>query len=260
MSGAKTFNKLLKIAKTDPDILGFVVGGSRGKGNTNKFSDYDLAFIVKDNKLKAFEKRYPYPHIEKDVSIYLFGYTEYLTQHRKWEFLDEWIRSAATSEKLLVDKTKTLQKAQTERSLIPKDKLRKYVSMNIGAYINYVYRSIKSFRKGETLAARIQAVESLSPFLYVAFALDERRPRPYYDYLRFELKQHPLKSLPISSNGLLESMSKIVNSGNIKTQQRLFKMFEKVCRKRGFGKVFDDWNPDSIELIKKYDKKVIEQD
>jgi hypothetical protein len=69
-----------------------------------------------------------------------------------------------------------------EKGRIPKDKIHDYVSSKLDAYINYVYRSLKCFRDGNIIGARLKASKSIHFFLNVIFGL-EGKITPHYKYL-----------------------------------------------------------------------------
>ena len=50
------FNHLREEAENDPNVIGFFLGGSRGKGFVTEHSDYDVYIIVKDGFLKSYMK------------------------------------------------------------------------------------------------------------------------------------------------------------------------------------------------------------
>ena len=50
------FKELIEEAKNDPNVIGFFLGGSKGKGRETKFSDYDIQVIVKDNVATTYKK------------------------------------------------------------------------------------------------------------------------------------------------------------------------------------------------------------
>ena len=57
------FEKILKESKKNPDIIGLVLVGSRGKGFENEYSDYDMVMVVKDEKVDELKQKY------KDIII-----------------------------------------------------------------------------------------------------------------------------------------------------------------------------------------------
>ena len=163
----------------------------------------------------------------------------------------EWDRPSFTYVKAIIDKNKEIQKMIDNKSKIPKENLKKYVSGFLEGYINYIYRSLKCFRDKNIVGARLEASRSINYFLIVIFGL-EARLTPYYKYLEWELKEHPLNKFKMNSKEIISSLMKILESGDIKTQQKLFIEVEKVSRKEGYSKVFDGWEKDQIEFIKTF--------
>jgi hypothetical protein len=49
----RIFNEVYETAKRDPNILGLILGGSRGKEFATEYSDYDTYMVVKD---EVFER------------------------------------------------------------------------------------------------------------------------------------------------------------------------------------------------------------
>ena len=52
------FNEFVEEARKDPNIIGFFLSGSRGKGLATKYSDYDIKVVVKDEVAKLYKKKY----------------------------------------------------------------------------------------------------------------------------------------------------------------------------------------------------------
>ena len=57
-SSTRTFNAILREAKGDPNILGFWLDGSRGKGLLTEDSDYDCVMLVNDDVLAEYKAQY----------------------------------------------------------------------------------------------------------------------------------------------------------------------------------------------------------
>jgi len=53
-SDKEIFKEFVKEAKSDSNIIGFFLAGSRGKKRETKFSDYDIEVIVKDKAAKSY--------------------------------------------------------------------------------------------------------------------------------------------------------------------------------------------------------------
>ena len=54
LDAARAYEELLQRAKTDPAILAFWLGGSRGMGRATAWSDYDVGMIVAEDAYDAF--------------------------------------------------------------------------------------------------------------------------------------------------------------------------------------------------------------
>jgi hypothetical protein len=72
----------------------------------------------------------------------------------------------------------------------------------------------------------------------------EGRITPYYKYLEWELQKFPLTLFPMASKDIIEYLLAILETADITIQQELLKTMERVCRKEGYGYVFDQWGSD----------------
>jgi hypothetical protein len=241
---SEPFKQVLQEAKDNPSILGLILGGSQGKGLYKDYSDYDFTIIVKDNISKkhriTIEKFNENPNFDCEVYT-LAEFREYAEIGTEFE----WNRYNFARNVALIDKTDgIIQKLVDEKGKIPEEFLERYVSGNLDGYINGVYRSIKCLRDGHILGYRLEAVFSIQFFLICAFAIHDRRLKPYYKYLAYELDQFPLEKFPWSAKELTNKILSIIETGDYKTQQELLIEMERVMRKEGFGEVFDSWEGD----------------
>lgn len=232
------FEDLCKEAKDDKNIIGFFLGGSRGKGYENETSDYDVHMIVKDDVAEKYKKKFDgmeLPEIDLSVS----SLSEFI-QYGGWQSDTHWDRYNFTHVRALVDKTGEIQKLIDEKSSIPKDKRDEFINGQIDAYLNGFFRSVKSYRKKDIVGIRLEAAASIPYFLNALFAL-HNRATPFTNCLTRELQRRALEKFPWSSEKLLEMLLKILENGDLKTQQDLARTVESVFRKEGYNKVFDDW-------------------
>lgn len=246
-SNKNIFNESVKQAKNDPNIIGFFLSGSRGKNCETKYSDYDIKVVVKDKVAKFYKKKYQKKN-KFPFEFTVFSFSEF----KKYAAIGgpfEWDRPSYTYVKAIVDKNGQIQKIIDAKGIIPKDKIREYVSGNLDGYINYVFRSLRCFRDGNLVGARLEASRSIHRFLNIIFEL-EGRTTPYYKYLEWELEKYPLKKFPIKPKELSKALLRILKDADIKTQKKLFNVVEKVFRKEGYSRVFEDWEADSIKFIK----------
>jgi predicted nucleotidyltransferase len=246
----RLFNRLCKEAKKDPNIIGFLLSGSRGKGLATKYSDYDIEIIVKDRSFKSYKKTYEKMEI-KNFGFTVFSYSGF-KKHAAIGSPFEWDRYSYAHIKVLIDKNDKIQKLVDEKGEMPKEKIRDYVSGHLDGYINYLYRSLKCFRDGDIVGARLEAARSIHLFLNVIFGL-EGRITPYYKYLEWELENFPLEKFSMKPKEIIKSLLRVLENADIKTQQKLLKLTERVCRKEGYGHVFDSWGP-SLKWMETYKK------
>lgn len=231
---------LFKEAKADSSIIGFFLGGSRGKELGNKFSDYDVYIIVKNGKAEFYKIKYN-KIADENIEIMIYSFNEFKNDYAEWGTHEEWARYNCAHINALIDKNKKIQKIINEKAKIPVDKIKPFIKEKLDGYINYGYRSIKCLRNCDLFAARLQAAYSIPYFLDIIFALDNGRIKPYAEYLKWELENFPLKNFPLKSKEIIKSITKILDNADLKTQQKLIKICEKTFRREGYGKVFDDW-------------------
>jgi predicted nucleotidyltransferase len=248
MEKEEFFNKLLKEAKEDPNIVGFILYGSRGMGNefVHKESDYDIMIIVKDNVAKFYDMKYrkiKTPGIDINLNS--------ISDVKKP--IEEWERDMYARIKVLVDKQHWIVKHTKEISKIPKKEIDKYLSGYLDGFINHLYRSLKCWRGNDEIGARLEANREIETFMKIAFGVHERKTVPYYKYLVKDLKKHPLKKFAISSKKLLNLICKIIDTADVRSQQKLLILTEKVFRKEGYGYVFDGWE-EKLDWMKKFKK------
>jgi len=247
MDAGNSYQKVLEEAKSDPNIIGFFLTGSRGKGLITKYSDYDADMVVKDEAKKEYKKRYD--ALRPDVEINVLTLSD-LQQDAAWGSDTAWNRYNYTHLIVQVDKTGEIQKFVDEKGTVPSDKRDVFIRGALDGYINQVYRSIKCYRDGNVSASQFETAEEIPCLLSALFAL-EGRLKPYYKYLDWELTNYPLQKLPWEKNELIDILLKIAQSADITTQQATLKTVEQVFRKEGFGDVFDAWEG-KVEWMERY--------
>lgn len=241
-SPAEIYETIYDEAKKDPNIIGFFLGGSRGKGFQTKYSDYDTYIIVKDGAVKDYKDRYPFRKY-KGVDLIVFSYTEF-KNYAPWGSPEAFDRYNFSHMKALIDKNGKIQELLDELAKVPKRFLSKHITGALDGYINFLYRSLKCIRDGDIEAARLEAAFSIPYFLDVIFAIHNGRLRPYYKYLKWELEKYPLSKFPMEPEKIINGLMRILDSADYKTQQMFLKITEQVLREEGFGHVFKSWGDD----------------
>jgi hypothetical protein len=232
------FEDLFDEAKSDDNIIGFFLGDTKDNGIGDHLSGINLCMIVKDDIVNEYKKKFDIEVPEINLSVMsLTEFTEY--SESQGETSGE--RYNFTHLSALVDKTGgEIQKLIKEKGLIPENQQAEFINNSLNAYINCFYRSVRSYQKQEAVGIRLEAAASIQYLLNALFAL-HGRVAPFADYLVSELKARPLEKFSWSVKKILEVLLKILNTGDLETQQELFKAVEKVFRSSGYGKVFDDW-------------------
>lgn len=246
MNKEGVFRSLVAQLQEDSNVLALLLGGSRGKGKefVKESSDYDLYLITKNNSANKYRKRLASLN-NQDFDFNVLSISEFKKE------TEEWKRYSYAHIALIFDKTRKMKRLVEEKSKIPVKNIKKHVSGHLDGYINYVYRSLKCWRDNQELGARLEADKSIDIFWNVIFALDGRRPVPYYKYLEWDLKNYPLANIDMSTTELLRIVRKIIDKADIEAQKELFRALEKVARKEGYGKVFDNWGY-KIDFIKNF--------
>ncbi len=266
---AESFRRLQERAEEDPGVVGFILGGSRGKGRASSHSDYDVYVIVKEDHLRPYVEslRREFPAHERYIwvedgaeklkvdgfgDIVVFTVSEF-ERHAAVGTEYEWNRYNFAHVKVSIDKNGTIQRLVDEKGVLPPEEVHESVSRNLEGYLNSVLRSMKCVRDGEVVGARLEASRSIHFLLEVLFGI-EGRVAPYYKYLDWELSRYPLERLEMPGDEIVASLLRILDDADVKTQQRLLQATEETCRSAGYGAVLDDWEPD-LKWIRTYEPK-----
>jgi len=231
------FQAVREASRQSVDILGFVVTGSRGKGFANQWSDYDFAIFVADGALEKYQEKYK--TFPPGGRLYIFTLDSF-RERLPWRGLLHWERY--TWAHLTVENDRSdgaIQKLLDEAGRVPIDRVEEHIRQSLRWYFNQVYHSLKNLRADNLIGYRLEAAESIRPFLEAVFCLHDRRLVPYYKYLRWELETYPLVKLKLSADDLLQCLTQILETGDWLTQQRLLREAKRVFTLEGYGHFFD---------------------
>lgn len=228
----RAYEELKRRATDDPNAVGLILAGTRGAGVfVYERSDYD-AYVI----LHALE---PGWQTEHGSLVEVWAMTlDAFRQHGHHGSPEAWNRPTFLFVHVELDKlggeiSRIVERKQrlttAERALI--------APAALDDYMNALYRALKNAEAGRDLEARLDALESLSPALTTAFAL-QGRVRPFNKYLRHELARAPL------SMDLLPTVDSIAREARPDDQRALFRAIEQEARAVGFGSVVDGWEPD----------------
>ena len=231
------YEGLLAEARRDPNIIGLVLFGSRGKGLETPHSDFDCCVVAKDEVVSEYQQKLD-KLVEHSAEFDLW--TLDIGSFSKRPSLEERYDFAHVSPQ--IDKTDgRLQRIIDENSRIPETEIHAFVNGRLDHYIDKVFRSIKCIRDERSLGGRLEAVGSVPAWLDAVFAVHNRRVRPYNSYLVWELDTYPLSGFPMTSVEILGMIARILENGDCRTQQQLMKVSEQFFRAIGYDRVFDDW-------------------
>jgi hypothetical protein len=234
------FYSLLNEARDDPNILAFWLDGSRGKGLETDYSDYDCTMIVKENVSSRYISRYNNLR-SSDIDLSVMTLSQF-RNYAAWGSDTAWARYNFTHLSALLDKTGgEIQRLIDEKGKIPTKVKAHFIGGALDYFINQTYRSLKCFRDGTPLGARLEAAETVMPFLNVVFALHDRL-RPYYKYLEWELNARPLTRFSLRSEELVQYVLDILENGNPAAQQKLLIHLEELASADGYGEIFAGWD------------------
>lgn len=238
IKSSEQFNRLLKRSKTDDNIIGLFLVGSRGKGFDNEHSDYDIKIITSDEVAETYNKEFSIlKSVDLDLSVMsLSDFKSYA----EWNTPFAWDRYTFSHVKALIDKTGEIQRLIDEKGVIPEKERHDFIFEAIDGYVNHVFRSVKCFRNQNITGARLEASSSIPYLLDVIFALHDR-PKPFFGYLEKELASYPLERLPWKANEFIQKILFIISTADLATQQELLKTIEAWSRQEGYNDVFDSW-------------------
>lgn len=239
MSAAEVFAVLVEEATNDPYVIGLFLTGSRGKGFENDYSDYDVAIILHDSVPDGVKQNYRRFAEHPDIEIF----PDTLAELRKFATFGStfgWARYGFSHVQAMIDKTGELQPVIEAKGRLPEEKRTAFVRDAVDAYLNSTYRSLKCYRSGNLLGAKLEAVAGTPALLDVIFGL-EGRHAPYLGYLEKELRVYPLERFPLGADALLQCITTMVDTADVPSQQRLLSVIEKLCLAEGMDDVFAAW-------------------
>jgi predicted nucleotidyltransferase len=166
------FLLLLQEAREDPQILGLVLTGSRGKGLGSESSDFDVLLIVRPEAVETYRARFSERESRPDFDWWVTSLPELEPiaatwgEPLAWEiFCNERYSFADVS--VLVDKTGQVRNLVDEKGAIPDQHRLPIVYTALGAYTNSLYRSLKCLSNGNDLGARLEAADAIGHALTV---------------------------------------------------------------------------------------------
>lgn len=233
----ENFQNLVNKSKSDENIIGCILLGSRGKGFENEHSDYDVTIIVKDGCSEEYQNSLNDFNSE-NIDLVVMSISDF-QEYATWGSDTAWDRYDYAHVKVLVDKANIAELA-AQKGCVPKNVKNDFISASLDGYINYVFRSVKCHRNNNLTGAHLEASSSIPYLLDIVFAVNSRI-KPFSGYLERELKEYPLKIFPWTVEDFLSSILYILETGNLKAQQEMLKAIEKIAIERGFQDTLEGW-------------------
>jgi hypothetical protein len=237
-----TFTAFVQRATADPAVAGLVLTGSMARaGMATAHSDYDLYVILEDGAPSDLTGLDGFRSTHLDLAV---GPLAEWHTHALPGDATQWNRYSFVGAQVVLDRRDGEITSLVERkaSLSPEEADEK-LGQHLDAYINSLYRSLKSHRDGRPLAARLDATESIPYLLTVIFTL-HHRVRPYNKYLQWDLETHPLSAPRWAPGHLIPQLEAILTTGDPTTQQAIFADVEAAARTAGHGATLDAWGTD----------------
>jgi hypothetical protein len=174
-------DQVMARAAADLGVRGVILSGSRARGTQTVRSDYDVTIVVA-------EQAQPWRHDTRtDTLDEVICTVEALADTSV-----HWQRYAYRGAKVLLDRLNGgIAELVDRQATLSVEEATRRARTNLDAYINQLYRCVKSRRDGFADAALLDEMESVPWLLETVFALHGRL-RPYNKYLRWELATFPL--------------------------------------------------------------------
>jgi predicted nucleotidyltransferase len=245
---AAAYDRTLEAVRSDPDVVGAILVGSRAMGEPfeRPASDWDLRLIVRDEAYADVVARLATPHGSPvEVAVIRLSTFERLT------YPDSplaWDRPSYLHCQLALDRLDGRIAALVEslQHLTPSE-ARAVAGSRLDDYVNAYFRSLKNAAIGLSVESHLDAAESIPPLLTALFAL-HGRVRPFNRHLGFDLERQPLGRGWLAAAALLPRLEEILATGSTDLQASLFRDVEALARRKHLGDVIDGWEPDVESL------------
>jgi predicted nucleotidyltransferase len=203
---------ILDEAERDANVVGVLLKGSQAMDAADEESDWDVVVVLLEGE----------PSQKKDGRLELVT-----TTLERVRDVSSWELPALAYSRVLLDKTGELAGAVEAAGHLTRKELEELYDN----YLNDFYRSLKAWRRGRELGARILSGRSLWWLGDFLMGLEGRRA-PYTEYWGGRL-------------GELEPVIvEVARTADPGKQQELQATVERIATAHGFRDVYDAWNGD----------------
>jgi hypothetical protein len=224
--------------------LAVVLTGSQAReGMATARSDYDVLLVIADNADRTNGTWAGQGRRDAVLDWSAMPLAEF-RKHALPGSGTEWNRYAFAHAKVLKDTPDDLiAQLVAAKGTLSRKEAAATAPGALDAFLNGLYRCLKSDRDGDPFAARLDAAEALPLHLGYVFTLHQR-VRPYNKYLAWELRHHPLRPPEWSADRLLGLLGATLGTSPAEPLRSLFNDLEPYARRAGHGTVLDAWGPD----------------
>jgi hypothetical protein len=173
---------LVAEAATDPERVGLLLHGSRAAGTARPDSDYDLICVVSDaefeRRMKAgarYERRGGTPEV--DILYQGLSRLRERAQHP-----DEYTSTYFPNARLLFDRDGAVARVLATMRAVADQQAGERLMDYYDTYCVMFIRSLKAWRRGDVLAARMDSAESAAYLIRTLYAAQSRWT-PYHDHV-----------------------------------------------------------------------------
>jgi hypothetical protein len=223
-------------AAADSDVIGLVVTGSRASGVVTDESDYDVIFVVTDEALDRYTRENSSPQRGGTVDPPI-NTTDIWHESPRTLPLDISLRMDAS--RVVFDRTGETTAIFERLWRMPEEEAHKAIPQWYDAYLNGMYRSLKSWRRGNELGGRVEAAQTADLLLHVLFAI-EGHWRPFSSRLYLHLDK--LSTQGWQPGELPSILLDLITTGDPGRQQDLARHVARLMHERGYGHVYDSWD------------------
>lgn len=215
------------------NLVGALLYGSRALGQATHGSDLDLLIVVDDLRVPRAEQWRGSENLEADV--HTMALEQWLTLGQRVH----WQNFGLSQGKALVDPQGFIR-AGLEALQRPPASYRAGGVDALDAYLNSTYRSVKTWRRGDTLGARLHAGVAVTALLDGLFRLAGRWT-PYWD--RLEGHWVHLAPLGVDVPRLQQQLSAVLSQADPDAQITLYDHVAAWMRRHGHTSMLDAWPP-----------------
>jgi hypothetical protein len=232
---------LITEGKNDPDVIGLILLGSRAIGGVTPESDYDAIFVVTDEAAAHHEQTQTTPMRGRTIipAIDTTDIWDDCPSGLQIGKVEDWMLPAFAECIILYDRTGQTAQLIEILSRMPADQVQAAIESNYGGYLNGLYRSLKSWRRGLEFGGRMEAAQTADCLIGLLYAL-ERRWRPYSSRLTFHL--HELEPQGWQPGELHAILLDLISNGNPTRQQAVARRVITLLQVRGYSHLYDEWH------------------